>query len=166
MGKVRSSSDSGGVPATKTKFIYAEDATRMNSSGTSFLSDGDEFVSFSGTGSSDTEAGFPIMIPDDFKSVIEIIINHTSAITGDTVNYKLGINVNNGNYDVLGEILTYPAVAGAPVSWDRLTDVQVPSSTVFAPGQGYSFRVHRDATLDTYTGLSYIRCIGFKYSTV
>jgi len=156
----------GNVPPVKTLFIYAENASRMNSSGTSFLSDGDEFVSFSGTGASDEEAGFPIMIPDDFKSVIEIIVNHTSSATANTVNYKMDINVNNVNYNAVGETLTYPAVTGAAVSWDKLTGVQIPSTTVFAVGQGYSFRVHRDATLDTYTGDSYIRCIGFKYSTV
>lgn len=166
MGKVRSSRDSVSVPPIKTLSVYAENASRMNSSGTSFLSDGDEFVSFSGTGSSDEEAGFPIMIPDDFKSVIEIIINHTSSATTNTVNYEMDLNENNGNYDEVGESLTFPPVVGSVISWDKLTNVQIPSTTVFAAGQGYSFRVHRDATLDTYTGLSYIRCIGFKYSTV
>ncbi len=167
MGKVITSKDSsGGVPAIKTVVIWAQDATRMNSSATSFLSDGDEFVSYSGTGASDEEAGFPITIPEDFKSVIDITIGHTTASTANTVNYKVDVNENDTNYSNIGETLTYPVRAGAGTSWDTLTDTVVPSTTVFLVGQDYSFRVHSDATLDTYTGTRYVRCIVFKYSTV
>ena len=94
----RTIQEPNGVPPIKTIFIYAEDATRMNSSGTSFLSDGDEFVSYSGTGASDDEAGFPLAIPDDFKSVIDISIEHTTSITTNTVNYKIDVNENATNY--------------------------------------------------------------------
>ncbi len=156
----------GGVPEIKRVVIWAEDATRMNSSGTSFLPDGDEFVSYSGTGASDDEGGFPIIIPDDFKSVIDITIGHTSAATANTVNYKMNLNHNDANYSNAGEELVFPVRAGAAVSWDTLTDTVVPSTTVFAVGQDYSFRTHSDATLDTYTGTRYIRYIIFKYSTV
>ena len=156
----------GGLPTIKTIIIWAQDATRMNSSGMSFLSDGDEFVTFSGTGSSDEEAGFPITIPNDFVSVIDISIDHTTASTADTVNYKIDLNENDTNYINVGETLTFTVRAGAGTSWDILKDTIIPSTTVFAVGQDYSFRTHRDATLDTYTGSSYVRCIVFKYSTV
>ncbi len=166
MGKVITSKDSNGVPAIKRVVMWADDATRMNSSSTSFLSDGDEFVSYSGTGASDEEAGFPITIPEDFKSVIDVTIEHTSSATANTVNYKVDVNENDTNYSNVGETLTFPVRAGAGTSWDKLTDTVVPSTTVFVVGQDYSFRVHSDAALDTYTGTRYVRCIVFKYSTV
>lgn len=166
MGKVITSKDSGSIPAIKTVVIFADEATRMNSAATSFLADGDEFVSYSGTGASDEEAGFPITIPEDFKSVIDISIEHTSSATANTVNYKMNLNHNDTNYSDEGEELVYPVRAGAGTSWDKLTDTVIPSTTVFEVGQDYSFRTHSDATLDTYTGTRYIRCVIFKYSTV
>jgi len=166
MGKVITSKDSGSIPAIKRVVMWAEDATRMNSSGTSFLSDGDEFVSYSGTGASDDEGGFPITIPDDFKSIIDISVKHTTSATTNTVNYKMNLNLNDTNYVNVGEELVFPVRAGSPTSWDILTDTVVPSTTTFVVGEDYSFRTHSDATLDSYTGTRYIRCIVFKYSTV
>lgn len=166
MGSVKSSKKTSSVPEIKTVVIWAQDATRMNSSSTSFLADGDEFVSYSGTGSSDEEAGFPLTIPEDFKSVIDISIDHTTSSTANTVNYKIDVNENDTNYSNVGETLTFPVRAGAGTSWGILTDTVVPSTTVFEVGQDYSLRAHSDATLDTYTGTRYIRCIIFKYSTV
>lgn len=154
------------VPQTKNLIIYSIDANLMNSSGKSFLTDGDEFVSFDGAGSSNQQAGFPLVVPDDFVSIQEIIINHTTAATVNTVNYKIDVNKNVGNYLAVGETLTYPARAGSAVSWDILTDTQTPSSTTFLPGEDYTLRIHRDATLDTYTGSSFVREIIFKYSTI